>query len=48
METYHITPAILNEHIILIQFNPKKDNLMSEISTQTKTKLTKLYNKRHE
>jgi hypothetical protein len=48
MEIYNINPTILNEHLISLQFNPSKSNLLAGVETATKSKLTRLYNKRHE
>ena len=47
MEEYGITPELLKENLLDVQFNPKKLDLLHEISTQTKSSLTKLYNKLH-
>lgn len=47
MEHYQITPELLKEHLVDVQFNPKKLDLLHTIPTQTKTSLTRLYNKLH-
>lgn len=47
MEYYRITPELLKENLLDVQFNPKKLDLLSEIPTQTKSSLTRLYNKMH-
>jgi hypothetical protein len=39
---------ILNEHLVSLQFSTNKNNPLSEIASQTKAKLTRLFNKRHE
>ena len=48
MEEYNIDPKFFNEDLATLQFNPKKENLLSEIPTAVKGKLTKEYNKRHQ
>ena len=48
MEQYHFSPLVLNEHLAALQFNLDKINPLSEISAQIKTKLTRLFNKRHD
>lgn len=48
MQFYGLTPDSLNQALIGVQYNPSKLNLMAEVSTSTKTKLTKLFKKRHE
>jgi len=47
MEHYQITPELLKENLVDIQYNPKKLDLLHEIPTQTKSSLTRLYNKLH-
>lgn len=47
MEHYNITPEILKENLVDIQFNPKKIDYFFGITTTTKSSLTKLYNKAH-
>jgi hypothetical protein len=41
MEEYRLTPELIKEHLLDVQFNPRKLDLMAAISTQTKAKLTK-------
>jgi hypothetical protein len=48
MEGYRLTPEILKENLVDLQFNPRKLDLMARVSTTTKGKLTKMFNKRHE
>ncbi len=45
MKQYNITPTIMNENLIPIIYNPRKENLMKEIPAATKTKVSKLYTK---
>lgn len=47
MEHYNITPEVLKENLVDIQFNPKKIDFFAGITTATKSSLTKLYNKAH-
>lgn len=42
-----MNPTILNEVLIPLQFNPQKRNLLEDVSTSTKIKLTRQFNKRH-
>lgn len=48
MENYNLTPEIIKEHLLDLQFNPKKLDLMAKISANIKGKLTRMYNKKHE
>jgi hypothetical protein len=48
MEEYRLTPEMIKDHLLDVQYNPKKLDMMASISSQTKAKLTKEYNKRHE
>lgn len=47
MEEYELNPDMLKEHLVDIQFRGNKKDPFTGISTQTKTAVTKLYNKRH-
>ena len=47
MDHYNISPAILADHITSLQ-SAGRENLLKDVPTQTKTKLTKTYNKHHE
>lgn len=48
METYGLTPTTMNEVLLQIQYNPQKNVLFPDVTTSTKTKLTKAFNRRHE
>ena len=48
METYSITPTILSEHLASMPYSVDKTNPLAAVSSQTKAKLTRLFNKRHE
>ena len=45
MSSYRITPIMLKEHMIDVQF--RNSDLMSDIPTATKTTLTKMFNERY-
>ena len=45
---YGITPTILNEHLMSLQFSKERQNILKNIETLKKTKLTKMFNKKHE
>lgn len=47
MEEYRLTPELIKEHLLDVQYNPKKLDLLAAISSQTKAKLTREYNRRH-
>jgi hypothetical protein len=47
MDHYHLTPAHISEHLQGIQALSRQD-LLKNISSSTKSKLTKFYNKHHE
>ena len=46
MENYNLAPANISEHLESLQL-PSNQNLLKDVPTQTKTKLTKTYNKIH-
>ena len=48
METYRLTPALLNEHLPVLNTLENRTALLSSIPAATKAKLTRLFNKRHE
>ncbi len=48
MELYNLSPASINEHLPSIVMTPDKTNPFGLIPSQTKAKLTRLFNKRHE
>lgn len=47
MELYDLNPDFLKEHLVEVQFNPKKLDLLAKVQPKTKVALTKAYNKRH-
>jgi len=47
MDFYNLTPVHISENLQNLQFRERQD-LMKNIPTATKTKLTKTYNKYHE
>ena len=47
MDFYNITPAHISEHLQSLQLGERQE-LMKNVSTSAKTKLTKTYNKYHE
>lgn len=53
MENYHISPDILREHILSLQFNPKKEDLMSGLGInfnkdpKIKAKITREFNSKN-
>lgn len=47
METYNITPAIINEHLASLYFSSDKTNPLTDVPANIKGKLTRLFNKRH-
>jgi hypothetical protein len=48
METYKITPTILAESLATLYFTTDKSSPFADVSSQAKSKLTRLFNKRHE
>lgn len=48
METYSITPAIINEHLASLYYSSDKTNPLTDVPSTIKGKLTRLFNKRHE
>ena len=47
MDFYNLTPVYISENLQNLQFRERQD-LMKNIPTSIKTKLTKTYNKYHE
>lgn len=45
---YGITPAVLNEHLMSLQFGKDRQNILKDIETIKKSKLTRIFNKKHE
>jgi hypothetical protein len=48
METYNLSPATMNEVLLEVQYNPQKNALLPDVTSSTKSKLTKAFNRRHE
>jgi hypothetical protein len=48
MENYNLSPAIMNEILLEVQYNPQKNTLLPDVTGSTKGKLTKAFNRRHE
>lgn len=46
MEQYHFGPEVLYEHLVGLQFG--KDNPLASVNFAMKSKLTRLFNRRHE
>jgi hypothetical protein len=47
METYNLNPDLLKEHLVDVQFNPKKIDYFQSVPSNIKAQITRLYNNRH-
>lgn len=47
MEHYELTPDMIKEHLVDVQFKGNKKDPYADVSTQTKTAVTRIYNQRH-
>ena len=49
MENYNLTPDMVKEHLVDIQYKSKKDDKdpFVDVPTQTKSALTRTYNQKH-
>lgn len=48
MDNYGLTPELIKDHLLDLQFNPRKLDLMAKVPAKTKGNLTRMWNKRHE